>query len=99
MTYLISGGLGGLGKRIALWMVDRGARNLILLSRSGARSEDTKAFMDEVKAMDVDVATPPCDISDKHSLASVLAECAKTMPPIVGCIQASMVLEVYKILP
>ena len=34
-TYLISGGLGGVGLQLATWLVDRGARRLILLSRRG----------------------------------------------------------------
>ena len=32
-TYLISGGLGGVGLQLAAWLVDRGARRLILLGR------------------------------------------------------------------
>ena len=34
-TYLITGGLGGLGLKLARWLVDRGAHHLVLLSRSG----------------------------------------------------------------
>ncbi len=33
-TYLITGGLGALGLRVARWMVDRGARRLVLLGRT-----------------------------------------------------------------
>lgn len=41
----------------------------------------------------VRVATPRCDVSSESSLKSVLDECAKTMPPIRGCINAAMVLQ------
>ncbi len=34
-TYLVTGGLGDLGLRVARWMVENGARRLILLGRSG----------------------------------------------------------------
>lgn len=34
-SYLITGGTGGMGIEIATWMVQRGARNIILASRSG----------------------------------------------------------------
>jgi hypothetical protein len=34
-TYIIIGGLGGLGKSIVKWMISHGARNLLLLSRHG----------------------------------------------------------------
>lgn len=36
--YIITGGLGGFGLELAQWLVDRGARSLILTSRSGVRT-------------------------------------------------------------
>jgi NAD(P)-dependent dehydrogenase (short-subunit alcohol dehydrogenase family) len=39
-TYVIAGGTGGLGRAIAEWMIrERGAKNLLLLSRMGLRNE------------------------------------------------------------
>ena len=37
-SYIITGGLGGFGLELAHWLVDRGARSLILTSRSGVRT-------------------------------------------------------------
>ena len=37
-TYIITGGLGGFGLELTEWLVERGARNLVLLSRSGIRT-------------------------------------------------------------
>lgn len=37
-TYLITGGLGGIGLEVALWMVERGASNIILSGRSPPNS-------------------------------------------------------------
>lgn len=37
-TYIITGGLGGFGLELSEWLVERGARNLILCSRSGIRT-------------------------------------------------------------
>ncbi|ERF74612.1 hypothetical protein EPUS_00742 [Endocarpon pusillum Z07020] len=91
-TYLITGGLGGLGRTIARWMVSRGAKHLLLLSRSGAQTPVAVAFLKELTANGVDARAPLCDISDKEMLKCVLDEQGKTMPPIKGCIQASMVL-------
>lgn len=93
-TYLIAGGLGGLGRRIARWMIERGARHLLLLSRSGGSDEEARGFVDEFHY--VKIATPRCDVSDEQALGCILEECAAKMPPVQGCIQASMVLEVYK---
>lgn len=99
-SYLIAGGLGGIGRSIARWMVGKKARNFILLGRSDPSKygKETTAFLKDLRARGVHVATPPCDVSDSSSLASALLECSKTMPPIRGCFQASMVLEVRLLL-
>ncbi len=52
------------------------------------------ALLDELKDNGVNVAAPPCDISDEAAVVSVVTEYAKTFPPIRGCIQGSMVLRV-----
>lgn len=67
---------------------------MILLSRSGPQSEAAQLLMGELKAQNVNVAAPLCDVSDMQMMSSVLEECNKTMPPIKGCIQGSMVLKV-----
>lgn len=95
-TYIIAGGLGGVGQSIVKWMVDRDAKNFILLSRKKVYSEQILVFLNTLKAKGANVSTPPCDITDEHALEAVLAECAASMPPVRGCIQASMVLKVRK---
>ena len=47
-SYLITGGASGFGLAIASWMADRGARNLVLLSRSGCKSAADQAAVDEM---------------------------------------------------
>ncbi|PYI11865.1 KR-domain-containing protein [Aspergillus sclerotiicarbonarius CBS 121057] len=92
-TYLIAGGLGGLGKSIAKWMISHGARNLVLLGRQGAESPGANSFLEECAAMNVSIFTPKCDIGDDKAVSSVIQEAQRLMPPIKGCIQASMVLK------
>ena len=96
-TYLIGGGLGGLGRSIAQWMVSRGAKNLILLSRSGVRDQRATTLLETLKAEGARVVAPACDMTNALALKSVIDLCAETMPPIVGCIQASMVLRVSQL--
>ncbi|PYH88158.1 ketoacyl-synt-domain-containing protein [Aspergillus ellipticus CBS 707.79] len=91
-SYVIAGGLGGLGQNTARWMVQRGARHLILLSRSGPKGHDAATFLHELRERGVTVATPACDIADRDALESVLHACAETMPPVRGCIQATTVM-------
>lgn len=92
-TYLIVGGLGGLGRRIARWMVHRGAANLVLLSRSGGLgNEAAQQLLTELRAQGVRIEAPPCDVADPVAVKELLDRCDMDMPPIKGCIQGSMVL-------
>ena len=43
-AYLVTGGLAGLGLRLAQWLVEKGARHLILMGRSGASETAAKAI-------------------------------------------------------
>ncbi|KAJ0161927.1 Lovastatin diketide synthase LovF [Colletotrichum tanaceti] len=95
-SYVVAGGLGGLGRSVARWMASRGARNLILLSRRGGAVAEKPAIdlVRELESLGVDnVATPACDVADEEALRRVLTELAATMPPIKGCIQGCMVLQ------
>ncbi|CAH0050429.1 unnamed protein product [Clonostachys solani] len=91
-TYLVSGGLGGIGRSMLRWMVDRGARNLVVPSRSGAASGAALELVDDLTGRGVNIITPKCDVASQESLSQVLDDCEKTMPPIRGCINAAMVL-------
>ncbi|KAF7595543.1 hypothetical protein BBP40_005578 [Aspergillus hancockii] len=91
-TYIIAGGLGGLGRTIARWMAARGARYLVLLGRSGAKTQAAFELIEELEAQGVRVTAPACDVIDTASVTQVMQEIQRTMPPIKGCVQGSMVL-------
>jgi NADPH:quinone reductase-like Zn-dependent oxidoreductase len=93
-TYVVAGGLGGQGKSIVRWMLRKHARNFVLLSRSGCNSEEAKAFVDELEQAGAKVIAPKCDISSSDSLAECLKYAEAQLPPIKGCIQAAMVMNV-----
>lgn len=93
-TYVISGGLGGLGRTLARWLVSRGARYLILLSRSGPRTTEASNLIHELKKQGATVATPQVDVGHLAKLRQVLADLSSSMPPIRGCISGTMVLRV-----
>ncbi|KAI0470578.1 hypothetical protein GGR56DRAFT_683480 [Xylariaceae sp. FL0804] len=91
-SYLVPGGLGGLGKSILAWMADHGARHLIVPSRSGASAPASAALVSSLASRGVEVSAPACDISSEAELAALLEENAKTMPHIRGVINCAMVL-------
>ncbi|KAI1348897.1 polyketide synthase [Xylaria sp. FL0043] len=91
-TYVVSGGFGGLGQKIIRWMVDLGVRNLIVTSRSGAADKSAKELVTDLQQEGVNVAAPACDITDESALETAISSCLTKMPPVRGCIQASMIL-------
>ena len=95
-TYVIAGGLGGIGRRICDWMITKGARNIAILSRSGVRDSETESFLDKLRSRGANVLTYHCDVSVASQLQSVLESIGTAMPPIKGCVQAAMVLRVSK---
>ena len=70
-------------------MARKGAKHLILLTRSGAKRDVAKECVAMLNKMGVQVAAPPCDVSSLEALTNVLRECEKTMPPVKGCIHMS----------
>jgi NADPH:quinone reductase-like Zn-dependent oxidoreductase/SAM-dependent methyltransferase len=88
-SYVIPGGTGGIGRSMARWCADRGARNLILLSRSGAKSEAAQELVASLTAQGVHVEALACDTADEATLRAVLDDCLTRMPPIKGCMQSS----------
>ena len=90
----LTGGLGGLGRKVAERMVERGAKALVLLSRSGAASEDAKAFVRRIEDTGVKVVTPALDITSGESSAffKVMDEVLAGLPPVMGVVHAAGVL-------
>lgn len=66
----------------------------MLLSRSGPKSEAAKDLIKELESRHVYVATPRIDIGNLQELQNVLDRLSKAMPPVRGCIQATMRLQV-----
>lgn len=94
-TYLLVGGLGGLGRSLAQMLVDSGARNIAFVSRSGATQPAARAVVESLssRAGGVNVKAYAADVADKASLAAALAHCGEELPPIKGVIQMAMVLK------
>lgn len=74
-------------------MASRGAKHLILLSRSGAAKGAAKELVEDLQLQNVWVETPCVDIGDLDALKLTIQNLRSSgMPDIRGCIQASVVL-------
>ncbi|KAH6635388.1 polyketide synthase [Chaetomium sp. MPI-SDFR-AT-0129] len=94
-SYLIAGGLGGIGRSLCEWMAEHGARQLIVLSRS-ARQEQVAAVFDDNELFGeqgCQVRAVACDIADEAQLCEALQQRCADLPPIRGVIHAGMVLK------
>ncbi|KAL1963672.1 hypothetical protein VTN77DRAFT_7876 [Rasamsonia byssochlamydoides] len=93
-TYLLVGGLGGLGRSLARLFVRLGARRLCFLSRSGAAGPETQALLRELEKQQPGVRTLVCtgDVSDPETVAAAVQKCADTLGPVRGVVQCAMVL-------
>ncbi|KAL9115228.1 MAG: hypothetical protein Q9227_001022 [Pyrenula ochraceoflavens] len=93
-SYLLVGGVGGIGCSIARWMADEGAKNVIILSRSAGQSKQATALVGELGQVGCRVKAVSCNVSSERSLADSLRQCQEdNLPPVRGVIQGAMVLK------
>ncbi|MFE7134507.1 SDR family NAD(P)-dependent oxidoreductase [Streptomyces sp. NPDC057638] len=91
-TYLITGGLGGIGAELAAWLVERGARDLLLVGRGelGGRGP----LLDALSATGARVAYRAVDIADETAVRALLREYTDGGgPPVRGVLHAAGVIE------
>ncbi|KAK7912256.1 BcPKS8- polyketide synthase [Apiospora marii] len=91
-TYLLIGGTGGLGRSMSRWMVSRGARHLVLLSRSGSATGKVKELIDEVAHVGAEIVVQKCDVANPADVENLVAYELEDMPPVRGVIHGAMVL-------
>jgi phthiocerol/phenolphthiocerol synthesis type-I polyketide synthase C len=87
-TYLVTGGLSGLGFAVLQWLVERGAKHVAILGRS-APSETVRARIDEMRAAGVQVEVVSADVSDALQVDSAFAHIERTLPAMRGVIHCA----------
>lgn len=94
-TYVITGGTGGIGRGLAQWMVDNGARNVVLLGRSATTNADVDKLVSRYSSSDrgVCMRAIPCDVGCAESLKQALTALCD-LPRVRGVIHTAMVLHV-----
>ena len=101
-TYLVTGGTGSIGLELARWLVDQGARHLVLTSRSGLPDRPSwdalpagsteRSRVEAVRALEARGATvtaPRIDVADAAGMAALFAELHQTHPSLRGVIHAA----------
>ena len=90
-TYLVTGGLGGIGCTVAGWLADRGAGAIVL---NGRRDPDpaAAAAIAELRERGAAVSVELADMTDAAAVDAMLARIAGTQPPLGGVIHSVGVL-------
>jgi NAD(P)-dependent dehydrogenase (short-subunit alcohol dehydrogenase family) len=92
-TYLLAGGLGGLGRSISELLIANGAKHVAFVSRSGASDDQSCAFIERVRNGNVDVKVYQADLCDETCLSAVVKTVSAEMPPIRGVFQCAAVIQ------
>ena len=90
-TYLVTGGLGALGREVAAWLADRGAGTIVLNGRR-APGPEAEARLDELRGRGVTVTVELADVSDGEAVGAMLARIGERLPPLAGVIHSAGVL-------
>ncbi|MDZ7967788.1 MAG: SDR family NAD(P)-dependent oxidoreductase [Nostoc sp. DedSLP03] len=91
-SYLITGGFGALGMEVAEWLIEKGARHLILIGRSEV-SIATKQRISSFERSGVKVLVVQADVSEADRVVEVLEKIDSQLPPLRGIIHAAGVLD------
>jgi acyl transferase domain-containing protein/SAM-dependent methyltransferase/acyl carrier protein len=101
-TYLITGGLGGLGLQVARWVAARGVRHLVLAGRTGLPDESQwdslpsgsnaarqVKVIRELQAQGVSVRSLRCDVGEPAQVRALIEELRRGPVPLVGIFHAA----------
>ena len=91
-AYLVTGGFGGLGLEVARWLVERGARSLVLMGRR-APSEAAGTAIAALREAGADVSVVEADVARADAVDRVVAEIERTGRPLRGIVHAAGTLD------
>ena len=91
-SYLITGGLGALGLKVANWLVEQGAKHLVLTSRRGISSDAARETVSQLEKAGIGVSIVCADVSQQEDVARLLEECQATAP-LRGIVHGAGVLD------
>ncbi|XP_061667276.1 fatty acid synthase isoform X1 [Syngnathoides biaculeatus] len=91
-SYVITGGLGGFGLELAQWLTEKGARKLVLTSRSGIKNGYQAKCVGDWQSQNVEVLVSTSDVSTLEGAEKLIAE-ACDLGPVGGVFHLAMVLK------
>ncbi|KAJ9293898.1 hypothetical protein DTO271G3_7274 [Paecilomyces variotii] len=89
-TYLLVGGLGGVGRTLSQWFIRKGARNLAFFSRSGDDQPEAKATIAWLQERDISVTVYRGDVTNIQDVENCVRKIGTSLG---GIIHAAMVIQ------
>lgn len=91
--YLITGAFGGFGKVVANWLIELGARHLVLSSRSGAATPEAATFVESLRKRDVSVQVVKADVGSSKDVDQLIKGIRSGDQPLRGVFHLAMVID------
>ncbi len=91
-SYLITGGVRGLGLLIARWLVEKGAKHLILVNRSGEPHPETAAAIQRLQEKAC-IEINKTNVGDRNQVAALIRKIKENHPPLDGVFHCAVVLK------
>ncbi|MCU1503873.1 MAG: polyketide synthase, partial [Ilumatobacteraceae bacterium] len=91
-TWVVSGGLGGLGLEVAAELAQAGASRLVLFARSSP-GDVAHAALERLRALGVDVRVHAVDVADRTAVDAVFADAVADGTPLRGVVHAAGVVD------
>jgi len=88
-SYLVTGGLGGIGMQVAAWLLDRGAGKVIL---AGRRPPSDPTVIDKLEGFGAAASVALVDVSNAESVSGLFAQFGTVFPPLKGIFHAAGLL-------
>jgi hypothetical protein len=90
-SYLIVGGFGGLGRAAITWMIQRGARNFVVITRKAGQSNKDREFIKDIESLGCSIGASPGNVERYEDLKTAISMATSQ---IKGVIHLAMVLRV-----
>ncbi|MGF6903710.1 SDR family NAD(P)-dependent oxidoreductase [Paraburkholderia sp. GAS348] len=90
-AYLVVGGTSGLGFATARWFVEKGARHLVLASRTAKLAPElTTEVQYWTDELGVAVTLASCDVTDAAAVAQLIERTDKAVAPLKGVVHSAL---------
>ena len=91
-TYLVTGGLGGIGLVVAEWLVNNGAGAVVLNGRRPITDADAEEKLATLQQRGVTVQVELADCADSKAVDAMLTRIAARLPPLAGVVHSVEIL-------